>query len=292
MRVFLLLLLLGIAPLLFAQSLKKNSDLRVPKFYPAQITFDSVAFQSFNAAYQAFKQKYQFIYLREILDSVGCTISQLAYAAKPITLNYKPFLKNHDTTSAMLMAIRRFIDEHSSLFHTTSTQIILNSIVEENGYRSILFECSDYRNGYRAGGKTKGMIEFVMGKNGEIAVLASTSIRKGNLPIDTVQISANQLTKSLLYRRFTVDLGEESFSYLVDRIDVIKVKRVCVYEARDYDDIENAQGEVIERRLRKSSVHLAFEVEIDIGYKKPIVRLYIDGFTGKELAIEYPFLDQ
>jgi hypothetical protein len=49
---------------------------------------------------------------------------------------------------------------------------------------------------------------------------------------------------------------------------------------------------VIERRLRKSSVHLAFEVEIDIGYKKPIVRLYIDGFTGKELAIEYPFLDQ
>jgi hypothetical protein len=44
MRVFLLLLLLGIAPLLFAQSLKKNSDLRVPKFYPAQITFDSVAF--------------------------------------------------------------------------------------------------------------------------------------------------------------------------------------------------------------------------------------------------------
>jgi hypothetical protein len=93
--------------------------------------------------------------LREILDSVGCTISQLAYAAKPITLNYKPYLKNHDTTSAMLMAIRRFIDEHSSLFHTTSTQIILNSIVEENGYRSILFECSDYRNGYRAGGKTK-----------------------------------------------------------------------------------------------------------------------------------------
>jgi hypothetical protein len=135
------------------------------------------------------------------------------------------------------------------------------------------------------------MIEFVMGKNGEIAVLASTSIRKGNLPIDTVQISANQLTKSLLYRRFTVDLGKESFSYLVDRIDVIKVKRVCVYEARDYDDIENAQGEVIERRLRKSSVHLAFEVEIDIGYKKPIVRLYIDGFTGEELAIEYPFLD-
>jgi type IV secretory pathway ATPase VirB11/archaellum biosynthesis ATPase len=88
-----------------------------------------------------------------------------------------------------------------------------------------------------------------------------------------------------------VELGDEPFSYLVDRIDVIKVNRVCVYEVKDYDDIENEQGEVIERRLRKSSVHLAFEVEIDIGYKKPIVRLYIDGFTGKELAIEYPFLD-
>lgn len=291
MRPLFLLLFLSSTTTLIGQSFKSTPDIRVPKFYPAQITFDSTAFQSFYASYRAFKDKYQFIYLREILDSVGCTIGQLAYAAKPIVLNYKPYLKNQDTTSAMLMAARRFIDEHAFLFHTQSTQIILNSIVEENGYKSILFECSDYRNGYRAGGRTKGMIEFVLGKNGEIAVLASTSIRKATLPVDTVQISPNRLTKSLLYRRFNVDLDEKSFSYLVDRIDVIKVKRVCVYEMRDYEDIENEFGEVLERRLRKSSVHLAFEVDIDIGYKKPIVRLYIDGFTGEELAIEYPFLD-
>lgn len=290
MRVLFLSIFLLSATTLHGQSFKAN-HLRVPKFYPAQITFDSTAFQSFHASYQAFKEKYQFIYLREILDSVGCTINQLAYAAKPIVLNYKLHLKNRDTTMAMLLAVRRFIDENSFLFHTQSNQIILNSIVEENGYKSILFECSDYRNGYRAGGKTKGMIEFVMGKNGELAVLASTSIRKATLPIDTVQISANQLTKSLLYRRFNVDLGEKSFSYLVDRIDVIKIKRVCVYEVRNYEDIENEFGEVIARRLRSSDVHLAFEVEIDIGYKKPIVRLYIDGFTGEELGIEYPFLE-
>lgn len=291
MRVlFLSCLFLSTVPLA-GQSLKKTTDIRIPKSYPAQIVFDSAAFQSFHASYQAFKAKYQFIYLREILDSVGCTIGQLAYAAKPILLNYTPYLKNKDTTSAMLMAVRRFIDENAGLFHTQSNQIILHSIVEENDYKSILFECSDYQGGYRTGGKTKGMIEFVLGKNGEVAVLASTSIRKAKLPLDTVQISPNSLTKSLLYRRFSVDLGDESFSYLIDRIDVIKVKRVCVYEVRDYIDIENELGEVIEWRLRKSSVHLAFEVDIDIGYKKPIVRLYIDGFTGEELAIEYPFLD-
>ncbi len=290
MRVLFLWIFLLSVTTLHGQSLKTN-QLRVPKSYPAQITFDSTAFQSFHASYRAFKEKYQFIYLREILDSVGCTINQLAYAAKPIVLNYKPHLKNRDTTTALLIAVRRFIDENTFLFHTQSSQIILNSIVEENGYRSILFERSDYQNGYRAGGKTKGKIEFVIGKDGEIAVLASTSIRKSILPIDTVQISANQLTKSLLYRRFNVDLGEKSFSYLVDRIDVIKVKRVCVYEVRDYEDIENEQGEMIERRLRSSEVHLAYEVEIEIGYKKPIVRLYIDGFTGEELGIEYPFLE-
>ncbi|MFQ3598854.1 MAG: hypothetical protein SNJ55_00965 [Chloroherpetonaceae bacterium] len=291
MRVLLLLIFLSLSTMLSGQPLSHTNDAHTPKFYPAQITYDSTSFQSFYASYQAFKQKYQFIYLREILDSVGCTIGQLAYAAKPIMLNYKPYLKNRDTTSAMLMAVRRFIDENAFLFHTESNQIVLNSIVEENGYKSILFECSDYRNGYRAGGKTKGMIEFVLGKNGELAVLASTSIRKKPVPVEKPSISPDQLTKSLLYRRFTVDLGEQSFSYLVDRIDVIKVKRMCVYEVRDYDEIENEQGELIERRLRKSSVHLAFEVEIEIGYKKPIVRLYIDAFTGKELAIEYPFLE-
>ncbi len=291
MRILFLLIVFSSAASIVGQPIKRTVDVRVPKFYPAQITFDSTAFQSFYASYQAFKAKYQFIYLREILDSVGCTINQLAYAAKPIVLSYTPYLKNRDTTSAMLMAVRRFIDENSFLFHTESNQIILNSIVDENGYKSILFECSDYRNGYRAGGKTKGMVDFVLNSKGEIAVLASTSIRKGNLPMDTVQISADQLTKSLLYRRFSVNLGDDTFSYLVDRIDFIKVKRVCVYEVRDYDEIENELGEVIERRLRKSSVHLAFEVDIDIGYKKPVARLYIDGFTGKELAIEYPFLE-
>ncbi|MGQ9806760.1 MAG: hypothetical protein ACUVRP_11905 [Chlorobiales bacterium] len=291
MRALLLLILFSSAVTLAGQSLKKTTDVRVPKFYPAQIVFDSTAFSSFQDSYRAFKEKYQFIYLREILDSVGCTIGQLAYAAKPIVLNYTPYLKNKDTTSAMLMAVRRFIDENAFLFHTHSNQIILHSIVEENDYKSILFECSDYQGGYRAGGKTKGMIEFVLGKNGEVAVLASTSIRKAKLPLDTVQLSPNSLTKSLLYRRFNVDLGDESFSYLVDRIDVIKVNRVCVYEVRDYVDVENEQGEVIERRLRKSKVHLAFEVDIDIGYRKPVARLYIDGFTGEELGVEYPFLD-
>ncbi len=291
MRVLLFVIVLSWSTVLVGQSPNTNTPAHHLKFYPPQVTFDSTAFQSFLTAYQAFKQKYQFIYLREILDSVGCTIGQLAYAAKPIMLDYKPYLKNRDSTSAMLMALRRFIDENASLFHANSNQIILNSIVDENGYKSVLFECSEYGSGYRAGGKTKGMIEFVLGKNGEIAVLVSTSIRKKNLPIIKPTISPDQLTKSLLYRRFNVELGEQSFSYLVDRIDVIKVKRVCVYEVRDYDEIENEQGELVERRLRKSSVHLAFEVEIEIGYKKPIVRLYVDAFTGQELGIEYPFLE-
>jgi hypothetical protein len=39
-------------------------------------------------------------------------------------------------------------------------------------------------------------------------------------------------------------------------------------------------------------VHLAYEVEIDIKYKKPIARIYIDAITGEELATEYPFLEE
>lgn len=274
-----------------ALTAKRLDAPRAPKFYPPTIAYDSLAFQSFLASYQAFKQKHGFVYLREILDSVGCAINQLAYAAKPIALNYKPYLKNQDTTSALLLAIRRLIDENAALFHATSTEIILNSIVEENGYKSVLFERIEYKNGYRAGGKTKGMIEFVVNDKGEIAVLASTAIRKVDLPMEQARISENQIPKSLLYRRFNIELGDQSFSYEVDRIDVVKVRRLCVYEVRDYDDIENESGEIIERRLRRAEARLAYEVDIDVGYKKPIARLYIDGFTGEELAIEYPFLE-
>ncbi|MDW8436404.1 MAG: hypothetical protein RMM16_00025 [Chloroherpetonaceae bacterium] len=293
-RALLLLAFLAAAASLDGQTkmnAKRLGEPSVPKFYPPKIAYDSAAFQAFLASYQAFKQKHGCVYLREILDSVGCAINQLAYAAKPIALNYKPYLKNQDTTTALLFAIRRFIDENSALFHATSTEIVLNSIVEENGYKSVLFERVDYKNGYRAGGKTKGMIEFVVNEKGEIAVLASTAIRKADLPIEKVRFSESQITKSLLYRSFNIELDDKSFSYLVDRIEAIKVRRVCVYEVRNYEDIENELGELIERRLRSAEAHLAYEVEIDVGYKKPIARLYIDGFTGEELAIEYPFLE-
>lgn len=258
--------------------------------YPPMITFDSSAFNAFTRAFDSFKKKHNAVYLTEILDSVGCTISQLALAAQPIKLNFKPFLKGKDTTAAMLLAIGNLIDENRSLFHTSSKEIILNSIVEDKGYASILFESLNYHRTFRAGGKNKGMIEFVVNKKGEVAVLASTSIRRAVALPDTVKFSSDQLVKSLLYRRFSFEVDGKNVSYLIDNIDVIKVKRICVYEVRDYHDILNDNGELIGRRLQSSQAHLAFEVEIDIGFHKPIARLYFDGVTGAEIGIEYPFL--
>lgn len=255
--------------------------------YPLTLSYDKQAYRAFLKRYDAFKKKYRFSYLTEVLDSVACTVGQLAYAMQPIQLPIAKYLASNDSTAALLRALREFIDENEGLFHTNSKEVVLLSLREVEDAIAILFERAQYGK-LRAGGETRGRLEFIMNRKGEIAVLASTTTRVlSGLP-QKPTISTDKLYKKLMGKRLKFSVEDKQIQYEVDRIDVIKPGPLCVYEKKEVRTLTNKQGKV-ESRLQRATVHLAYEVEIDIKYKKPIARIYIDAITGEELATEYPF---
>ncbi len=278
------------ACLLYLCTMLPTTGLGQQQPYPLVLSYDKTAFRTFLKNYEAFKKKYRFNYLREKIDSVGCTIGQLAYAAQAIKLPLEKHLSEADTTAAILKALREFIDENSVLLNTTVREIVLVSMREVENAIVVKFERATYGK-MRAGGNTRGQLEFVINRKGEIAVLACTATRvlaglpqKAKVPID--KIYKMLLGKKL---RFTVD--EKHVQYEIDRIDVIKPALLCVYEDKEILVQTLGNGET-ELSLKRAKVHLAYEVEIDIKYKKPIARIYIDAITGEELATEYPFLEE
>jgi hypothetical protein len=272
-----------------AQPLAAQRRTSPPKNYPPKLVFDRAANVKFKQTFEAFKTKYGFNYLTEVLDSVGCNISQLAYAAKPISLNLKPYLQSLDSSNAILEALKIFLDENKVLFHTSSQEVVLNSIVDKEGYYSILFECATYGK-FRTGG-AQSMIEFVVSKTGTISVFASTATRRINGLPDTTSYPMDKIYQSLIGKKIGFSIDGKKVGYTVDRIDVIKPVKSCVYEVREYAESYNSSGDITARTLRQSLVHLAYEIEINIGYRKPVARIFFDGITGKELATEYPFLE-
>jgi hypothetical protein len=251
--------------------------------YPAKIEFDKQAFQKFSQAFQAFKEKYGFNYLTVKVDSVGCTVSQLALAAKPIALNLQ--VQKGDTAAAVLAALSDFIDENKTIFNTTAQDVSLNSVVEKDGYISVIFETAVYGK-FRSGGESRGMIEFVVSKKGTISVMVSTSIRKAaSLPEKEV-IPLEKIYPMLMGKTIGFYIGEKRIAYTIDRLDVIKPVKTCVYEARRYQEKTDNLGNITERILKSVAVHLVYEVEIDIGEKQPVAKIFIDAINGKEVAQE------
>lgn len=278
LRLILLTLLLGIAV---------SPTLAQRQPYPLTLNYDQKAVRAFLKRYDTFKKKYRFTYLTEILDSVACTVGQLAYAVQPIQLPLAKHLSGNDSTAALLKALREFIDENEGLFHTNSKEIVLLSLRETSDAIAILFERAQYGK-WRTGGETRGRLEFVISRKGELAVLASTTTRiLSGLPQKPV-VSTDKLYKMLIGKRLKFSIEDKQIQYEVDRIDVIKPGPLCVYEKKEVKTTTNQQGK-LEMRLQRATVHLAYEVEIDIKYKKPIARIYIDAITGEELATEYPF---
>jgi hypothetical protein len=261
-----------------------------PKNYPPKVVLEKEPFRQFSRRFDAFKKKYDFNYLTQILDSVGCTVGQLAYAATPITLPVSKHLSNQDTAAAVLIALRNFIDENQELFHTNSKEIALLSMNEQEGVYDVIFERAVYGK-FRSAGKTRGMLEFVISKQGAVAVLVCTATRRiSNLPNEETY-ALDKVYKSLIGKKLEFAVDEKQVRYEIDRIDVIKLAKTCVYEKKTFEDVKDKTGNVVERRLRVSEVRLAYEIEIDIKYTKPIARIFIDAVTGEELALEYPFLE-
>ncbi len=285
---FVCLLLLCASAALYAQP--RPAKPAMPKGYPAKLTFEKEPFRQFARRFEVFKKKYGFNYLNQVLDSVGCTIGQLTYAATPIKLPVAQFISNQDTAAAVLLALRKFIDDNQDLFHTTSKEIALLSMSEQEGVYDVMFERAVYGK-YRSAGKTRGMLEFVIDKQGAIAVLVCTATRRlTNLPNDETY-PLDKIYKNLIGKKLEFAVDEKQVRYVIDRIDVIKPAKVCVYEKKTFDDIRDKNGDIVERRLRVSEVRLAYDVEIDIKYTKPIARIFIDAITGEEIALEYPFLE-
>lgn len=256
--------------------------------YPLTLSFDRAAFRAFAKNYDAFKKKYRFNYLHETIDSVACAIGLLAYAAQPIKLPLSKHLSGTDTTAAILKALREFIDENSVLLNATSRDISLVSLREAEGAIVVRFERAVYGK-LRAGGETRGQLEFVINRQGDIAVLVCTATRLLTGLPQKAKIPTEKIYKTLLGKKLTFTLDDKFIRYEIDRIDVIKPALLCVYEDKDIIARTLKDGQV-ETRLKRATVHLAYEVEIDIKYKKPIARIYIDAITGEELATEYPFL--
>ncbi len=259
--------------------------------YPLTLSYDKNAFRTFAKNYEAFKKKYQFNYLHETIDTVSCTVGLLAYAVQPIKLPLSKYLSgtaSMDTTAAILTALRTFIDESAALLNATSRDIALVSLREAEGAIVVRFERATYGK-MRAGGETRGQLEFVINRQGEIAVLVCTATRiLTGLP-QKAKVPIEKIYKMLIGKKLTFTIDDKFVRYEIDRIDVIKPALLCVYEDKEINTRTLKDG-LTEMQLKRAKVHLAYEVEIDIKYKKPIARIYIDAITGEELATEYPFL--
>ncbi|PIO48813.1 MAG: hypothetical protein CMR00_02820 [[Chlorobium] sp. 445] len=163
--------------------------------YPLTLSYDKNAFRTFAKNYEAFKKKYQFNYLHETIDTVSCTVGLLAYAVHPIKLPLSRYLSgtaSADTMAAILTALRTFIDESAALLNATSRDIALVSLREAEGAIVVRFERATYGK-MRAGGETRGQLEFVINRQGEIAVLVCTATRiltglpqKAKVPVEKI----------------------------------------------------------------------------------------------------------
>ncbi|MBC8043499.1 MAG: hypothetical protein IAF08_08640 [Rhizobacter sp.] len=256
------------------------------KGYPEKIKYDAAAFRKFKTAFDAMRAKYKFTYDNEILDSVGCTVGQLTKAKKHIVLPLETPARPKEIDIAVLKALRFFIDENKGIFHTDSRDIVLNSMTEYGDVYDVIFERGTYKN-FRSAGETRGMMEFIISKKGEIGVMASTVTRMGNgsLP-DSALYPQTNLYKQLIGRKLRFKIGDQNIGFVIDRTDVIKVGKVSVYEKKEFEMI--SKGTVEERRLKSSEVHLAYQVLITSENTTPIATLYFDAITGKELEVEYP----
>ncbi|NTV47565.1 MAG: hypothetical protein HGB11_13845 [Chlorobiales bacterium] len=256
-----------------------------PRGYPEKIVLNKKAFADFEKSWKALQREQGLSYRNQVLDSVGGTVSQLTLPVKPIKLNLN--ISNKDTLSAALFAVRGFIDKYPGVFHTTSKEIVPSSVVDYGKVWDIICERALYNN-FPAAGQSRGKIEFIIGKSGDVHVLASTMTRKAASLPDSASFPKNSIYSKLEGRTLSFQIGEKKVQFKIDRLDVIKVGRVCVYEDKKIQDIYDAKGKLVERRLRQAIPYLAYEVNIGEDAQKPVATIFFDAITGKELAIDYP----
>lgn len=278
----LLLLMAGMVVPAFAQKARKPKP---PRGYPEKISFNKKAFTEFQKNWETLQKNYGFGYRNQVLDSVGCTVSQLTFPLKPVGFRFN--IKDKDTLAAALLSIREFIDQNPGIFHTTSKEVVISSIVDYGKVWDIMFERALY-NDFPAAGQSRGKAEFILSKSGELHVLASTMTRKTSILPDSATYPRNKLYDQLEGRTLSFAIGDKNVRFKIDRLDVIKVGRVCVYEVKKLQDIYDTKGKLVEKRLRQSVPHLAYEVLIGEDPQKPVATIFFDAVTGKELVTDYP----
>ncbi|NTW48974.1 MAG: hypothetical protein HGB19_04430 [Chlorobiales bacterium] len=256
-----------------------------PRGYPEKISFNKKSFSEFQKSWSALQKDYGLSYRNQVLDSVGCTVAQLTLPSKPIKLELN--LKDKDTLATALIAIRGFIDKYPGVFHTSSKEIIPSSIVDYGKVWDIICERAMYKE-FPASGQSRGKIEFILSKSGELHVLASTMTRKAASLPDSATYPKNKIYGKLEGRTLSFAIGDKKVRFKIDRLDVIKIGRVCVYEDKKLQDIYGTKGKLIEKRLRQTVPYLAYEVKIGEDVQKPVATIFFDAITGKEIAVEYP----
>jgi len=273
-------------PYVFAQRRPAKKSTAFAKDYPPKISFDAEKFREFEKNYIDARWSYHFIYENVVLDSVGCTINQLTRPATPIKLALH--ISENDTLTAILQAIKTFLDENHKLFHANSKQVVLSALNDYGDICAALFERAAYGK-YPAAGQSRGKVEFIVEKkSGEIYLLASMMTRMVKTLPDSATYPQNKLYEKLKNRTLRFSLGQKRIKFTINRLEMIQVSRVCVYEKKVFSDIYNPHGTLVERRLRSSVPHLAYEVIIGEDLTHPIATIFFDAITGEELAIDYP----
>ncbi|MDX2127499.1 MAG: hypothetical protein SFU91_00515 [Chloroherpetonaceae bacterium] len=261
--------------------------------YPPVINFDKKDYSSFLENFSRFKSKYHFKYQNERLDPIACAITQLTYAEKPIkiSLNFPQKPLPVDTQTVFLESLKKFLLDNNEIFHSTPSELILYSLTDYGTFYNIIFQRATYGK-HHTSGSTRSMIEFVISKKGEISVLVTTLTRKVNTLPDSGSFEKEKIYKRLIGRSFRVSLEGRKIKYLVESPDVIRFAKTCVFEEKFLEDVYDNSGAVIDRKLKRCIVHLAYQFNIELGLSKPLATIYFDAITGEEITVEYPIAEK
>jgi len=261
-------------------------ELEAKQPYPKIIKASKAAFQDCQERYFDFKSETNAWYEMVVMDTVAATISMLASPIRPIKL--KPTILAKDDLSLILDGIKQFLKEHGKLFHINHKDVILTSVDDHGELYGLVFERGRYLN-LPTGGKTRGQIEFLVDKSKkyvQMLVSTLTPIVHG-LP-DSATYSKSKIRKKLLGRVIRFRLNDKKIKFQINSEDLIQFRKVCVYEKKAYTKQSSINSTPMPLKLLRSEVHLAYEVIISNSLKKPIVKYYFDGITGKQLAFESP----
>jgi hypothetical protein len=274
----------------FAQAKKKTQTPSVKSrypWYPERIAYSPMALAQFRQDIAAFKVAYPDAhYDTEVLDTVACSIQLFSRANPGIQLQLGVPQSPKERDVEVLKALRKFIDTWSNIFRTTSREIVLQTITDYGDVIGVVFERGYYIN-RTAAGQSRGGLEFIVSKKGEVGLIATTVTRFASRPVpDSAIVTKVQAIQKVMGKQIDFIIDKQPVRFNVDKIDMVETNGLCVYEKKIYNDQYSPTGRLTSRMLQSSEPRLAWEIFIMGEKREKWWSVYIDAITGEELATD------